>query len=130
MHARTLSSLCVMENLPGWAKWLPLWDFLSEVSDAVPTCSPCYVEVPILGSNPMLGGCLVQLLGAGKPEPKSGVACPAEVPGASGTKCLCPNLLCMATWEATPNSEEVPRNQVTSSKRTCLDFQVDVTCCS
>ncbi len=49
------------------------------------------------GGITVLGGCLVQLMGAGKPEPTSGVACPAEVSGASGAKCLCAVLTCMAT---------------------------------
>ena len=85
------------------------------------------------GGIPVLGGCLVQLLGgwgARKPEPASGVACPAKVPGASRMKCLCAVLPCRATWEAIPNSKEVPCNHVSSSELTFLDSQVGVTCCS
>ncbi len=130
MDAFSLSRFCTMAILPGWAKYLPSWDLVSEGGDAVPTCFLCYVEMPVLGGIPVLGGCLVQLLGACIPGSASGVACPAEVPSASGAKCLCPVLLCMATWEAIQNSEEVPCNQVISSKLTCLDLQVDVTCCS
>ena len=89
MYACTLSSLCVMVILPGWAKSLHSWDSASEVRDAVPTCFQCYVEVPVLGGIPVFGGCLVQLLGACKPEPVSGEGAPAKVPGAS--------MLCMAT---------------------------------
>ncbi len=59
-----------MMILPGWAKWLPFFDFVSEVIDAVPTtCLQCYVDVPVLGGIPVPGGCLVQLLGTCKPEP-------------------------------------------------------------
>ena len=78
----------------------------------------------------MLGGCLVQLLGSCKPEPTSGGggAWPAMVPGASGLKCLCAVLLCMASWEAVPNSKEAPFNKVSSTKLTCLDLQVDIFC--
>ncbi len=119
-----------MVILPGSARYLPFWDLVSEVGDAVPTCFSCYVEMPVLGGIHVLLGCLVQLLGALIPGSTSGVVCPAEVPGASGAKCPCPTLLCMATWEAIPNSKEVPCNQVTSSKLTCPDLQVDVTCCS
>ena len=72
MHACILSSLCVMVILPGWAEWLPFWDSVSEVGDALSTCFQCYVKVPVLGSIPVHGGCLVHLLGAGKPEPTSG----------------------------------------------------------
>ena len=53
-----------MVILPGWEKWRPSWDCVSGVGDVVPTCIPCYVEVPVLGGIPVLGGCLVQLLGA------------------------------------------------------------------
>ncbi len=38
----------------------------------------------------------------------------AKLPGASEAKCLCAVLLCMATWEAIPNSEEAPCNNFTS----------------
>ena len=49
------------------------------------------------GGIPVLGGCLVRLLGACKPELASREGAPAKVPGTSGAKCLCPVLLCMAT---------------------------------
>ncbi len=52
MHACTLYSLCVMVILPGYAKWLPFWDSVSKVGDAVPTCFQCYVKVPVLGCFP------------------------------------------------------------------------------
>ena len=74
---------------------------MDEVAALLGLCLPCYMEVPVLGGIPGLGGCLVQLLGACKLEP-------ARVPGASGAKCLCPVLLGMATWEAIPTSKEVP----------------------
>ena len=54
----------MMVILPGWAKWQPSWDLVSVMGDAVPTCFPCYVEVPVLGGICVLGACLVQLLGA------------------------------------------------------------------
>ena len=38
------------------------------MGDAVPSCFQCYVEEPLLGSIPVLGGCLVQLLSACKPK--------------------------------------------------------------
>ncbi len=83
------------------------------------------MEVPVLGGIPVLGGCLVHLLGACKPEPANGEEIsPAKLNGAPGAKCLCAALLGMATCEAIPNSKEVPCNQVTSSKLTCLDLQV------
>ncbi len=97
MHAGTLSSWCLMVILSA-----------SEVGDAVPTCFPCYVEVPVLGGNPVPGGCLVQLLGACKREPASGEGAPAKVPSVPGAECLWAVLLCMATWEAIPHSKEVP----------------------
>ena len=56
-----------MVILPGWAKWRPSWDSVSRVGDAAPTCFQCYVEVPVLGGIPVLGGCLVRLLGAWVP---------------------------------------------------------------
>ncbi len=61
-----------MVILPGWAKSGPSRDLVLGVGDAVPACFPCYVEVPVLGGIPVLGGCLVQLLGACIPEPASG----------------------------------------------------------
>ncbi len=100
-------------------------------------CGSCLL--PVLcgsacpGGIPVPGGCLVQLLGAWgacEPEPASGVACPTKVPGAPEVKYQCAVPPCMATWGAIPISEEVPCNKVTSSKLTCLDLQVDVTCCS
>ncbi len=114
----------------GWAKWLPFWDSASGVGDAVPTCFQHYVEVPVLGGILVLGGSLVQLLGTRKPEPTSGGDAPAEVPSASGSKFQCALLLCMAPWEAILNNKEVPCNNVSSSKLTCLDLQVDVTRCN
>ena len=57
---------------PGWAEWQHSWDLVSGVGDAVPTCFLRYVEVLVLGGIPVLGSCLVQLLGACIPEPTSG----------------------------------------------------------
>ncbi len=114
MYDCTLSSLCVMVILPGCAKWLPVWDSASEVRDAVPASFQCYAEVPVQGGFPVLGGWLVQLLSACKPEPDSEEGFPAKVPVASEAKCLCAVLLCKNTWEANPNSEDVPGNKVTS----------------
>ncbi len=65
----------------------------------------------------MLVGCLVQLLSACKPGLTSGEDFPAEMPGASGAKAI-------------SNSEEVTCSIVTSSKLSCLDVELDVTCCS
>ena len=53
-----------MVLLPGWAKRRPSWDSVSGVGDAVPACFPCHVGVLVLGGITVLGGCLVQLLGA------------------------------------------------------------------
>ncbi len=46
--------------------WLPGLVLIA-TADLVPTCFQCYVEVPVLGGISVLGGCLVQLLGACKP---------------------------------------------------------------
>ena len=70
------------------------------------------------------------LLSACKTEPAIGEGAPVRVLGAPGEKCLCAVLLCLTTWEAIPNNEEVTCNKVTSSKITCLVLQVDVKCCS
>ena len=67
MDAFSLSRLCAMAIPPGLSKYLPFWDLVSEGGDAVPTCFLRYVEVPVLGGIPVLGGCLVQLLGAWVP---------------------------------------------------------------
>ncbi len=117
-----------MVILPGWAKRLPFWDSVSGVGAAVPIRFQCNVEVPVLGASLCLVAAWCSYWVHANLH-KKGV-CPAKVPGASGVKCVCPVMLCMAAWEAIPNSEEAPCNKVTSSSLTCLDLQVDVTSCS
>ncbi len=81
-----------MLNRPGWAKWHPCWDSVSEVVDAVPSCFYCRVDVPVVevslrlvaahsmaalvvtpveALSPFVGSGL-QLLSACNSEPKNG----------------------------------------------------------
>ncbi len=94
---------------------------------AVPVCPRCLLELPDPGSLSLLGGCHAQLLSAYKLELTNGEVASTGVSGAPDPKCRCAVLLCMATWEATPNSEEVPCNHVLSSELTRPDLQINVT---
>ncbi len=95
-----------------WAKWRPSLDFVSGVCDAVPACFLRYKEVPVLGVSLclMAAWCSCWVPGCLHTRTYKWEECSAKVPGAPGVKCLCAVLLCKATWEAIPNSEEAPCN--------------------